>query len=122
MGFRAFAVAMGLGALAATPCLALTIQAAPPTPDVAQHLRPSTGPAFSALPAPGELKESFAASGRAQLGQGFYGAGSGGTTSFSFGPLHGTTTVTPGYGGAWNGSNATARDSGNPWQLTPRRP
>src|SRR5215469_12716672 len=101
MRLRASAVALGLGALSATPCLALTIQAAPPRPDVAQHLRPTTAPASSALPAPGDLKDSFVASGRPQLGQGFYGQPSGGTTSYIVGPLQGTTTVTPGYGALW---------------------
>ena len=120
MRFRAFAVASGLGALIATPCLALTIQSAPPSPDLAQHLRPTTAPATSLLPAPDDLKSSFAASGRAQLGQGFRGAPGAGTTSFNFGPLHGTTTVTPGYGAVWNG--AGVRDSGNPLSLVPPRP
>lgn len=119
MRLRASVVALGFGALAASPCLALTFQAAPPRPDVAEHLRPTTTPAYNLLPAPDELKDSFAASGRPQLGQGFYGPANGGTTSFNFGPLHATTTVSPGYGGSWNGTSL--RDSGNPWSLTPRR-
>ena len=57
MRLRAFAVALGLGGLAATPCLALTLQAAPPRPDVAQHLR-SPAPGSSVVPAPNELKDS----------------------------------------------------------------
>ena len=121
MRFRVSAVVLGLGALAATPCLALTIQTAPPRPDVAQHLRSSpasTPSAFTALPAPDDLKDSFAASGRAQLGQGFVGQANGGTSSFSFGPLRGTTTLVPGYGAYWNGR----RDGGNPYSLVPPRP
>jgi hypothetical protein len=121
MRFCASVVALGLGALAATPCFALTIQAAPPSPDVAQHLRSTTtSPTSSVLPAPGDLKESFAASGRSQLGQGFYGQTSGGTTSYSFGPFQGATTVTPGYGAF--STSAGAHDSGNPWRLTPPTP
>jgi hypothetical protein len=122
MRFTASAVALGLGALAATPCLALTIQAAPPTPDVAQHLRPSTNPlAPPVLPGPDNLKNSFVASGRPQLGQGFYSAPSAGTTTSSFGSLHVTTTVSPGYGSPWT-DTTSPRDTGNPWSLTaPRR-
>ena len=50
MRFRVSAVALGLGALVGTPCLALTVQAAPPRPDVAQHLRSQTSTASSVLP------------------------------------------------------------------------
>ena len=117
MRFSACAVALGLGALAATPCLALTIQTAPPHPDLAQHLRPTTGSTPHVLPGPDDLKDSFAASGRPQLGQGFYGSPSAGTTSFDFGPLHATTTVTPGYGDPWNANRL--RDSGNPQSPLP---
>jgi hypothetical protein len=121
MRFRGFALALGLGALAGTPCLALTIQTGPPPSDVAQHLRPQTGPTFSVLPAPGDLKDSFVASGRAQLGQGFLpDPANARTTSFSFGSFHGATTVTPGYGAFWN--SASPRDRGNPLSLTPPRP
>jgi hypothetical protein len=117
MRFRAFAVALGLGALAASPCLALTIQAAPPRPDVAQHLHAQTGPASSVLPAPSEVKNSFLASQRPQLGEAFAGPTSARTTSFSFGPIHGVTTMTPGYG-AWR----DPRDGDAPLSLTPPRP
>ena len=112
------AVALGLGALAATPCLALTVQAALPRPDVAQHLR-STTPAAGQLPGPGELQSSFVASGRPQLGSGFTGAPSVGTSSFSFGSLRATTTVTPGYGDAL--TDMRRRDEQNPLSLTPPR-
>jgi hypothetical protein len=119
MRFRALAVALGLGALAATPCLALTVQAGPPRPDVAQHLRSSTAPVSSVLPAPSELKGSFAASGRPQLGQGFSGSASAGATSFDFGPLHATARAAPGYGASWSDNHL--RDSGNPLSLMPPR-
>ena len=119
MQFRAFVVALGLGALVATPCLALSVQAAPPRPDVAQHLRSQTGPASGVLPSPGELSGSFVASERPRLGEGFYGPTSAGTTSFRFGPLHGVATVGPGYGPFWNDTGL--RDGGNPLSLTPPR-
>jgi len=119
MRFFACAVALGLGALAATPAFALTIQAAPPSPDVAQHLRPTTSSSTpSMMPAVGDLKDSFAASGRSQLGQGLYSQ-PGGTSSFNFGPLRGTTTVTPAYGATWTDNHL--RDTGNPWSLTSPR-
>jgi hypothetical protein len=118
MRLRAFAVALGLGVLAGTPCLALTIQAAPPRPDVAQHLHSQTGPASGVLPAASDVKDSFLASRRPSLGQGFSGPEGGRTTTFSFGPLRGETTVTPGYGAFWN----DRRDGRNPLSLTPPRP
>jgi hypothetical protein len=111
MPFRASALAFALGTLAGTPCLALTVQAAPPRPDVAQHLRPTSAPASSVLPAPSE---------RPQVGLGLRGQASAGTTSFTFGPVRATTTVTPGYGAFWN--DRSQRDSGNPLSLVPRRP
>ena len=113
MRFRAIAVALGLGALAATPCLALTIQSAPPRPDVVQYLRPA-GPASTAP------RGSYLAPGRPQLGLGPQGPVSTGISSFSFGPVRATTTVTPHYGDVWN--DGRRRDSGNPLSLTPRRP
>jgi hypothetical protein len=119
MQVRAFAVALGFGALAGAPCFALTIQASPPRPDVAQHLRSST-PASSVLPAPSEVKDSFLGSGRSQLGHGFRGPESARTTSFSVGPLRGAATVTPGYGASWY--DPSPRDSGNPLSLIPPRP
>jgi hypothetical protein len=118
MRYSASFVALGLGVLAATPSFALTVQAGPQRPDVAQHLRPTTQ-SSSVLPAPGDLKDSYAASGRPQLGQGFYGSTTTGTTSFSFGPVQGATTVTPGYGASW--SDRTVHDSGDPLLIVPRR-
>jgi hypothetical protein len=120
MRLCASAIALGLGALAGTPCLALTVQAAPPRPDVAQHLHSQAAPAFSALPAPSEVKDSFIAAQRPRLGEGFTGPAPAGTTSFSFGPLRGAATMTPAYGGFWN--DIGPRDSGNPLSLTPHRP
>jgi hypothetical protein len=121
MRFRASAVVLGLGALAATPCLALTVQSAPPRPDVAEHFRSQATPTFGGLPSPDSLSDSFAGSGRSQQGQGFTNPASPGTTTntFSLGPLHATTTVTPGYGAYWN--DTSPRDSGNPLSLTPPR-
>jgi hypothetical protein len=120
MRVRAFAVVLGLGVLAGTPCLALTIQAAPLQPDIAQHLHMQAGPTTGVLPAPNDLKDSWVASGRPQPGQGLPDAANATTTRFSFGPLRGAATVTPGYGAFW--SDAGARDNGNPLSLTPRRP
>ena len=115
MRFDVSAVVLGIGALASTPCLALTIQAAPPRPDIAQRLHPQAA-ASGVLPAPSDLKDSWVASGRPQPGQGPAGAR---TTSFSFGPLHATATVTPGYGAF--GNDTSRRDNGNPLALTPPR-
>ena len=120
MRFRGFAVVLGLGALAGTPSLALTVQAAPPRPDIAQHLHAQPGPASGVLPAPGELQNSFVGPEQPQLGRGFASPAGPGTTSFNFGPLHATTTVAPGYGASWN--DTSRRDSGNPLSLTPPRP
>jgi len=118
MRLRASVVALGLGALAATPCLALTVQTAPPRPDVALHLRPTT-PTAGVLPSADDVKDSYLATGRSQPGQGFYDSQSSGrTTNFNFGPIQGTSTVSPGYGATWYGS--TLRDTGNPFSLTPR--
>ena len=120
MRFRASAIALGLGALAATPCLALTVQAAPPRPDVAQHLRSTMAAGSGGLPGPSELQGSFVASGRPQLGSGFIGSPSVGTTSFSVGPVRATATVTPGYSATSN--DMRPRDDENPLSLTlPRR-
>src|SRR4051794_32215756 len=119
MRSRAFAIALGLGALAATPCLALTIQAAPPRPDVAEHLHSTSTPAFRALPGDNEVKDSFLATQRPLLGQGFAGPTSAGTTSFGFGPVRGAATMTPGYGAVWNG--ASPRETYAPLSLIPPR-
>jgi hypothetical protein len=97
MRFPAFAVVMGLGGLVSTPCLALTVQTAPPRPDIAQHLHSQTTPTTGVLPSPGELKDSFLASDRPQLRQGLSGPARAGTTSFSFGPVRGAITVAPRY-------------------------
>src|ERR1700761_2840328 len=111
MRFMASAIGIGVAALAAaSPCLALTIQSEPPRPDIAQHLRAQAPSVSSGLPAPIDLIQN--SSGRLQQqGQGFTSpAAPAGTTTFSFGPLHATTTVTPDYGPYWNG--ATSRDGG----------
>jgi hypothetical protein len=117
MRSRAFAIALGLGALAATPCLALTIQAAPPRPDVAEHLRSTSTPAFRVLPGDDEVKDSFLAAQRPLLGQSFAGPTNARATSFGFGPIRGAATVTPGYGAFWN--DTSPRDNIAPLSLTP---
>jgi hypothetical protein len=114
MRFCASVAILGLGVLAGTPCLALTIQAAPPRPDIAEHLHSQAPPGSGVLPAPSDVKDSFVATGRPQ---GFSGAADARTTNFNFGPFRATTTVTPGYGAYWN--ETTAGHSGNPLQLTP---
>ena len=119
MPSRAFAVALGLGALAATPCLALTIQAAPPRPDVAEHLHSTSTPTHRVLPSDDEVKNSYLATQRPMLGQGFAGPTSVGTTSFGFGPVRGSATVSPGYGAVWNDTGP--RDNYAPLSLTPPR-
>ena len=113
MRFHVVAVAVGLAGLAATPSLALTIQVGPPRPDVALHLRSPTAPASSS-PVGTTL-----APGRPQLGLNAQGRANDGVSSFSFGPLRATTTVTPGYDNLWNDSRR--RESGNPLSLSPRR-
>lgn len=120
MRFPAFAVVMGLGGLVSTPCLALTVQTAPPRPDIAQHLHSQTTPTTGVLPAPSELNDSVLASDRPQLRQGLSGPTGAGTTSFSFGPVRGAVTVAPRYGAFWN--DASPRENGNPLALTPPRP
>jgi hypothetical protein len=124
MRSRAFAVALGLGALslgalAATPCLALTVQAAPPRPDVAQHLHSTSTPAYRTLPGDDEVKNSFLATQRPMLGQGYAGPTSAGTTTFGFGPVRGAATVSPGYGAFWN--DTRPRDDYAPLSLIPPR-
>jgi hypothetical protein len=110
---------LGLGALAASPCLALTIQSLPPSPDVAQHLRQAPSTASRMLPAPDEVRNSFIATQRPLVGQGFVSSSGGSTTSFSYGSFHGTVTATPGYGASWG--DTTSRDNIAPMSLTPPR-
>jgi hypothetical protein len=109
MRVRVYTIAISLGALAATPCLALTIQGAPPRPDVAQHLRSGSGSMFGGLPS--EIRGSYLAPGRP--GDPAVPVG---TTSVGFGPVRATTTVTPGYDGSRY--DVRQRDSGNPLSLT----
>jgi hypothetical protein len=78
-----------LGLLAASPCLALTVQPAP-TRDQAPHLKQDRGDAGSSL------RDGFAGSGRPLAGTTYDGrqAGYGETRTFSFGSV--TTSVTTG--------------------------
>lgn len=115
----ACAVALGLGALVATPCLALTIQAEPQRPDVALHLHSSSTSTARGLPGPGQLQSSFVTSGRPQLGSGFTGQPSVGTASFGFGSLRASTTVLQDDGAVL--SDSRRRDEQNPMALTPPR-
>ena len=118
MRLRAFAVVLGLGGLASTPSLALTVQAGPLRPDIAQHLHAQTPTTPGVLPGPNELKDSVLTSERPQPGQGFTGPARAGTTNFSFGPIHGSATVAPRYGAFSNDTSAS--ENGNPLALTPR--
>src|SRR5262245_37325005 len=107
MKLRASAMALGLGALCATPSLALTIQAAPPRPDVAQHLRSSSPAAPGVLPGPGQLQGSFVAPGRPESAWGSSAPLNGGTTDFGFGPVRGSSTLAPIYQDSWSTRGTT---------------
>jgi len=91
---RLFAIVSGLAALAATPCLALTISSAPPSRDAAQHLRPSD---TSGAP---RLQDGWAGGGRPAEGSSYSSGFSssttinGSTTSYGFGNVQ--TTIRSG--------------------------
>lgn len=80
---RLFALVSGLAALAATPCLALTISSAPPSRDAAPHLKPSES---SSAP---RLQDGWAGGGRPAT----FSNGSGSTMSTTSG-----TVTTYGFG------------------------
>jgi hypothetical protein len=113
---RLFALVSGLAALAATPCLALTISSAPPSRDAAPHLKPteSSGP---------RLQDGFAGSGRpasgASYGSGFNGSSAvySNTTSYGFGSVQ-TTITNDARDPRWANER---RDTPAPLGLTPRR-
>ncbi len=115
---RLFALVTGLAALAATPCLALTISSAPPSRDAAQHLKPTenAGP---------RLQDTFAGSGRPAM-SGSYGSGfsnsptvyGGSTTTYGFGNMQ-TTITTDGRGA--DPRFLERRDTPAPLGLSPRR-
>ena len=112
---RLIALAAGLAFAAATPALALTVQAAPPRPDVVQHLKPAEG----SVSGPG-LRDGFVGAGRPMMsGSGFTGAPQTmpGTTSFGFGNVRTTVTSEP-YNPRWN----DRRDTPAPLSLSPYIP
>jgi len=110
---RLFALVSGLAALAATPCLALTVSSAPPSRDAAQHLRPSE----SAGP---RLQDTWAGGGRPAASSSFSGGTttSGATTSYGFGGVQ--TTIRSGdQDPRWTMDRR--RETPAPLGLSPRR-
>lgn len=111
---RLFALVSGLAALAATPCLALTVSSAPPSRDAAQHLKPDNGSGP-------RLQDGWAGGGRpaAASSSGFSGGTTvyGGTTTYGFGNVH--TTIRSGQQDPrWT---IERRDTPAPLGLSPRR-
>lgn len=90
MRIRNFAFVAGLAAaMAASPAAALTIQSAPPKPEVAQRLTPSQGGGL-------RLEDTFAGGGRPELGSRFSGAPAvSGVRGFGFGPVRATVRTEP---------------------------
>lgn len=111
---RLFALVSGLAALAATPCLALTISSAPPSRDAAQHLKPADG----AAP---RLQDGWAGGGRPAAGgpSGFSGSTSvyRNTTTYGFGDVQ--TTIRSGQDDPLWGREG--RETPAPLGLSPRR-
>lgn len=113
---RLFALVSGLAALAATPCLALTISSAPPSRDAAPHLKPTdaAGP---------RLQDGWAGGGRpgaaASYGSGFSGATViyGSSDSYGFGNVRTSVHGAP-QDPRWTGER---RDTPAPLGLSPRR-
>lgn len=113
---RLFALVSGLAALAATPCLALTISSAPPSRDAAQHLKPSDG-------AGPRLQDGWAGGGRPAASSNSTSSFSGrttvygDTTSFGFGDVQ--TTIRSGdQDPRWR---MDRRETAAPLGLSPRR-
>ncbi len=113
---RLFALVSGLAALAATPCLALTISSAPPSRDAAQHLKPADGSAP-------RLQDGWAGGGRPAAApapaSGFSGTAVvyGETTTYGFGGVQ--TTIRSGqYEPLWSRER---RETPAPLGLSPRR-
>lgn len=109
---RLFALVSGLAALAASPCLALTVSSAPPSRDAAPHLKPSE----SAGP---RLQDGWAGGARPAASASFsngtptYGS----TTSYGFGNVQ--TTIRAGdQNSLWMGGR---RETPAPLGLVPRR-
>ncbi|MBL8772909.1 MAG: hypothetical protein JNK30_16125 [Phenylobacterium sp.] len=98
-----------LALVAATPALALTVSGTPARPaDVAQHLKPASGPAAS-------LQDSFAGAGRPTAG--LSGPPAHGDVSFGFGPVRATVTSAPS-----PAPRADRRDTPAPLSLAPYAP
>lgn len=110
---RLFALVSGLAALAATPCLALTVSSAPPSRDAAPHLKPSE----SAGP---RMQDGWAGGGRPAAGSSSSfsnGASYGSTTSYGFGNVQ--TTIRSGdQNSLWTNER---RETSAPLGLVPRR-
>lgn len=112
---RLFALVSGLAALAATPCLALTISSAPPSRDAAPHLKPSES-------AGARLQDGWAGGGRpASASSSGFGNGAtiygGTTTSYGFGNVQ--TTIRSGdQNSLWPNER---RETSAPLGLVPRR-
>ncbi|MBL8555262.1 MAG: hypothetical protein JNL41_13350 [Phenylobacterium sp.] len=117
MTMRLFAFAAGLSLATATSAFALTVQSAPPRPDVGQRLTPTDSRAASSM----RLQDTFAGSGRPTMGSTFTGAPQAayGTTSFGFGNVRTTITSDPYYDRSWSNDR---RDTPAPLSLSPRLP
>jgi hypothetical protein len=119
MRVRFCALAAGFSALVAGPSLALTVQSAPPSPDLAHRLAP-TGKTFGPRP-----EESWAGGGRpAERASGFYSDGQSYTSSRSFGSATVTTTFQNGSPrDAWTDPRWTdeRRETPAPLSLSPPR-
>ncbi|MBX3484827.1 hypothetical protein [Phenylobacterium sp.] len=117
MTMRLFALAAGLSLAAATPGFALTVQSAPPRPDVSQRLTPTDSRAAASV----RLQDTFAGAGRPTMGSTFTGAPptSYGTTTFGFGNVRTTVTSDPYYDRSWSNDR---RDTPAPLSLSPYLP
>jgi hypothetical protein len=111
---RLVGLVFGFAALAATPCLALTVSSAPPSRDAAPHLKPTdnSGP---------RLQDGWAGGGRpaANSSSGFSGGTTvyGGMTSYGFGNVQ--TTIRSGdQDPRWM---TDRRETPAPLGLSPRR-
>jgi len=109
---RLVVLVSGLAALAATPCLALTVSSAPPSRDAAPHLKPSD----SAGP---RLQDGWAGGGRPAASSTFSNGTStyGSSTGYGFGNVQ-TTIRSSDQNSVWMGGR---RETSAPLGLVPRR-
>jgi hypothetical protein len=111
---RLVALVSSFAALAATPCLALTISSAPPSRDAAPHLKPTDGSGP-------RLQDGWAGGGRpaASSSSGFSGGTTvyGNTTSYGFGNVQ-TTIRSVEQDPRWT---MDRRETPAPLGLSPRR-